>query len=825
MPSSPVETGPRYVPVPWDPSYYPVQNTGAGGGIPEAPIDGGLYGRQDAMWLRVPPPIPGPPGPAGEQGIQGEPGIQGVPGVQGDQGIQGDPGVPGPPGVQGIQGVQGPPGNTGSQGIPGPKGDQGDPGVEGPAGIQGIPGNQGDPGIPAYTTSTAGFTIPAVGQTIVVPVVDTSWVAQNEILWVQDAGGPGVAGPMQVTAKTPTSLTLLNVAASPGATVGSNALLTPGGAQGPTGSPGSVGPAGPAGPPGGASANTTLTAAFTMPAVNSTGVASVANAGAFSIGGIVYINPIGYLNVQAVNTGTNQLTLQNLNYPSNQAPGSTAPSGNALTGVGPPGPQGIQGVQGVPGVAGVAGQPGATGQGYTWKGAWNSGSSYLAYDTVSRNGSSYVCVAPNTGIDPATDNGTNWQIIAQIGAQGAQGIQGVQGNQGIQGIQGVPGNPGSQGPQGNPGVAGAPGANATSFITGAFTVPPIGQTVVVTFVDASWVVVGQMVYVDQAGGGTGQAGALQVTAKSGDQVTLLNPPPPTAPAIGLASPSQAGLLTQVSGKTTDYVGGDNACHALPIATQTQPGLGVILQLGGQLQYVSTTQLQFKPFRGSQIIINGVVYNIPAAGIAGLTNTSVYIDGVVGNLATNTLYRVYCFNNAGTLTAEYSTTGHVTSATAGNVGTEIKSGDDSRTFIGLILTGGSPVFTNTPQYRYVRSWVNRDSQTFLMTGGANWTSTSNVASGVAVAFLAFDGEPLIGTAGWYGTATASTNITIGIVLDGSSTASNSALTTTSTTAKYENATCGGAWNVSGEGSHNVTLYGQCSATQSASGTGFVSGRIG
>jgi hypothetical protein len=77
---------------------------------------------------------------------------------------------------------------------------------------------------------------------------------------------------------------------------------------------------------------TRLTSAFTMPAVNGTAVASVAGGGAaqFSVGGIVYIPPIGYLNVTAVNAASNQLTLQNLGYSVNQAPGSVAPSGNTL---------------------------------------------------------------------------------------------------------------------------------------------------------------------------------------------------------------------------------------------------------------------------------------------------------------------------------------------------------------------------------------------------------------------------------------------------------------------------------------------------------------
>ena len=129
------------------------------------------------------------------------------------------------------------------------------------------------------------------------------------------------------------------------------------GQVGPTGSQGNIGPVGPPGPPGGASAFTTLSSTYTMPAVNATAVASVAAGGAsqFNIGAIVYIAPIGYLAVTAVNTGTNQMTLQNLGYSVNQAPGSTAPSGNTLTGTGPQGPPGSTGGLGPTGPAGTAG--------------------------------------------------------------------------------------------------------------------------------------------------------------------------------------------------------------------------------------------------------------------------------------------------------------------------------------------------------------------------------------------------------------------------------------------------------------------------------------
>jgi hypothetical protein len=90
----------------------------------------------------------------------------------------------------------------------------------------------------------------------------------------------------------------------------------------------------------------------------------------------------------------------------------------------------------------------------------------------------------------------------------------------------------------------------------------------ITLNDASWVVVGQFVFIDQAGGGPGLAGALQVTAKSGNQVTLLNPAP--APAIPAASTSSAGLMNLLSGNTTDFIDGTNHSQALsPVITSVR----------------------------------------------------------------------------------------------------------------------------------------------------------------------------------------------------------------------------------------------------------------
>lgn len=128
---------------------------------------------------------------------------------------------------------------------------------------------------------------------------------------------------------------------------------------------------------------------------------------------------------------------------------------------------------------------------------------------------------------------------------------------------------------------------------------------------------------------------------------------------------------------------------------------------GRFTYVSATAVKFAPFNGDQIKINGGICSIPVAGIAGGANTGVYVEGVAGqNLAASTLYYVYAFNNAGTITMDFSITGHETSDTPGNVGVETKIGDDTRSLIGMVDTNGSSQFLDSLQFRYVISWFNR-----------------------------------------------------------------------------------------------------------------------
>jgi hypothetical protein len=319
-----------------------------------------------------------------------------------------------------------------------------------------------------------------------------------------------------------------------------------------------------------------------MPAVGSTAVATVASGTAFGVGNIVYIPPVGYLQVTASTSTT--LTLQNLGYNVNQAPGSTAPSGNTVTATGP------QGQPGTPGAAGAA----AT----------------IAVGTTTTGAPGSNAAVTNTGTNAAAV--FNFTVPAgQTGATGAAGATGATGAAGPTGAAGaaatiaagttstlLPGsaatvtNVGSSSaavfnfgiPQGNVGAAGPTGSAADTVTTSAFTVPAVGSSLNVPVADSSWAAPGQMVYVAGAGG-SGVAGALQVTAVAPNQLTLLCPAP--APAIPLVSTSTAGLANLISGNTTDFIDGTDSCQNLANAVSPT------VQLVGMRSYNSIGNPNFE----------------------------------------------------------------------------------------------------------------------------------------------------------------------------------------------------------------------------------------
>lgn len=144
---------------------------------------------------------------------------------------------------------------------------------------------------------------------------------------------------------------------------------------------------------------------------------------------------------------------------------------------------------------------------------------------------------------------------------------------------------------------------------------------------------------------------------------------------------------------------------------------------GRLTFSNATNIIFVPFNGSQIKIAGSLYQLPSAGV-GSANTSVTINGTGGsNLAASTDYLATLFLSSGTLTFDFLTTlTHAVDTTSGNIGTEIKSGDNTRSVIGLIRTNASSQFSEF----LTLSWFNRRRKTNSVVVTSNTAITGTTA---------------------------------------------------------------------------------------------------
>lgn len=152
----------------------------------------------------------------------------------------------------------------------------------------------------------------------------------------------------------------------------------------------------------------------------------------------------------------------------------------------------------------------------------------------------------------------------------------------------------------------------------------------------------------------------------------------------------------------------------------------------RLTRVSGTQIRLNRYNGSGLIIGGVTKQIPAAGV-NMSNA-----GLNGSV----LYYVYAYLLAGVVTLEAVTTGHATDATTG---VEIKSGDPSRTLVGMLYTDPSAQFMDTPVRRLLANWFNRRkiNCAITTTGAISFTTTvpTNISSALDLEFLTWGDEAI------------------------------------------------------------------------------------
>jgi hypothetical protein len=389
----------------------------------------------------------------------------------------------------------------------------------------------GGTGQAAYTTTTAAFTTPAIGATVTVPVVSTAWMGGTGY-WTFITG----AGYYAVSAIVDTThVTLTNGGGSsnapPGSNIASGTLVAVGGAAGANGATG----------PTGLSAYDATSAAFTMPAAGASVPVTITSTAWLGTNQVVYIAGAGYMSVATILSAT-QFNAQNLNYQGNAASGTSVPAGVRVS------PGGFQGPQG----AGGAGLNAYTNLATTFtQPAVNA--------AVSINVGSSAWVAPGEVI--FVQGGGYYQVasvpdLTHVSATNLGYIGNAAPGASVTGGSSVLVTPG--------GLAGQ-GGNSFTTTTASYTQPAIGSNVTVTFVNTSWMVQNQYIFVN--GGGTYQVvnindsahAILQSLAATGNVVSGstvpggsgVSPAGPPGPqgAIGATGPS-GGISDAPSDGTT-----------------------------------------------------------------------------------------------------------------------------------------------------------------------------------------------------------------------------------------------------------------------------------
>jgi hypothetical protein len=156
---------------------------------------------------------------------------------------------------------------------------------------------------------------------------------------------------------------------------------------------------------------------------------------------------------------------------------------------------------------------------------------------------------------------------------------------------------------------------------------------------------------------------------------------------------------------------------------------VIPATGAQLQFTNATTLTLAPKNGGLLWVNGFNYAVPAA----LTVSN-------SGLAASTLYYVYAAVTAGALSIDApSTTGY---ALATN-GMPQKSGDVTRTLVGMVYTNGSIQFVQQDGSWQVISYFQRALQRTRTRFSANRTTNSatfvELNTEIRNSFLCWAGE--------------------------------------------------------------------------------------
>jgi hypothetical protein len=269
--------------------------------------------------------------------------------------------------------------------------------------------------------------------------------------------------------------------------------------------------------------------------------------------------------------------------------------------------------------------------------------------------------------------------------------------------------------------------------------------------------------------------------------------------LALAGGTMTGVIDMNSHKVTNVTDGSASADAV---NKGQIDTLEAVRAFGQCRLaLSGGNLVLSRYNGRLITINGTHQQVPAGGVS-LAATS---------LTPGTTYLIYAFMSGGTMTLEASATAHATDATTG---VEIKSGDATRTLVGMARPITGPAWADSATQRFVRSWFNRKPTSTRNSFTANRTTTSTsqveINTEIRNEWLQWaDETPMASILGSASNNTASISTLTSIGWDGAP-QSNSFNAVTSATGLGYNCSMTDFNSTLAEGYHYATLMGSVSS---------------